>query len=515
MGISEALPAVEMRGITKCFPGVLANDHVDLFVRCGEVHALLGENGAGKTTLMNILAGLYAADEGEIIVQGRRVVLRSPRDAIAAGIGVIHQHFRLVDVFTVAENVTLGESHPGLKLDLRALQAQIGEICKRYGWKLDPQTRISQLCVGERQRVEILKALYHNAEILVLDEPTAVLTPQEARDLAGTLRQMAASGKAVIYISHKLHEVMEVADRITILRAGRNLTTIDRDEANERELARLMVGREVPQVEVQDTRPAGEVRLDIRDLVVGGDIAGDCEVPALNAFTLAVQAGQIVGLAGVSGNGQRELAEAIAGLRPVRSGSILLCGKDLTNRPPVEIIDAGVSLVPEDRLGMGLVRTLGVGSNAILKSYRRAPIAVGPLLNPSAVRQHAERLVQEFSVHVANLDDPVWKLSGGNLQRLLLAREMTLQPKVLVAVHPTRGLDVQATAEIHRLLLKQRDQGAAILVISEDLDELLAISDSLAVIHSGRVMGEFARSEADIEKIGLMMLGFQAAEAAA
>ncbi len=375
MGIDRAVPAVEMRGITKRFPGVLANDHVDLMVRRGEVHALLGQNGAGKTTLMNILAGLYKADEGEILIQGEPVNFRSPEDSIAAGIGVIHQHFRLVEVFTVAENVAMGEAGSRFKLDLRALQKQILEISGRYGWKLDPQTPISQLCVGERQRVEILKALYRNAEILVLDEPTAVLTPQEARDLARTLRQMAMSGKAIIYISHKLREVMEIADRISILAAGRNLATINRDDANERELARMMVGGEVPQIEVMDSKPPGEVRLDIQECEVEGDIAGGCEVLALNGFSLAVRAGQIVGLAGVSGNGQRELAEAIAGLRLVRSGRIRVCDKDLTNRPPAEIIAAGVSLIPEDRLGMGLARTLGVRSNAILKSYRQAPIA--------------------------------------------------------------------------------------------------------------------------------------------
>lgn len=512
MTIAQTVPAVEMRGITKRFPGVLANDHVDLVVQRGEVHALLGQNGAGKTTLMNILAGLYMADEGEIFVHGKRVTFRSPKDAIAAGIGVIHQHFRLVEVFTVAENVTLGEAYPRIRLDLQKLQGRITEITERYGWKLDPQARISQLCVGERQRVEILKALYRNAEILVLDEPTAVLTPQEARELAQTLRQMAAAGKAIIYISHKLHEVMEVADRITILCAGRNLATIERDKANARDIARMMVGCDVPEVVAKESGQFGETRLEIQDLQVPGDIAGECEVMALNGFTLTIRAGQIVGLAGVSGNGQRELAEAIAGLRPVRSGRVLIGGKDMTNRPPADIIAEGLSLIPEDRLGMGLAPTLGVKANAVLKSYRQAPIARGPLIDLKAVQRHAERLVKEFSVQVPGLDEPVWKLSGGNLQRLLLAREMTLRPKVLVAVHPTRGLDVQATAEVHRLLLQQRDEGAAILVISEDLDELLTISDCLAVIHTGRVMGQFARSEADIEKIGLMMMGIQAAE---
>lgn len=514
MGTVQTAPAVEMRGITKRFPGVVANDHVSLSVLRGEVHALLGQNGAGKTTLMNILAGLYKADEGDILINGVPVTFRSPKDSINAGIGIIHQHFRQVDVFTVAENVTLGEAVPGLKLDLAALQKRIVEINARYGWRLDPTARVGQLCVGERQRVEILKALYRNAEILVLDEPTAVLTPQEARELAETLRQMAASGKSIIYISHKLREVLDVADRITILSGGRNLATINRADANERELARMMVGGEVPRVEAGDTRPPGEVRLDIHNLRVAGDRQGACEILALDGFTLAVRSGQLVGLAGVSGNGQRELAEAIAGLRRIQSGAIRACGKDITNRPPAEIIETGVSLIPEDRLGMGLARTLGARANAILKSYRQPPISRGPLIRQQATRQYAEQLVRDFSIQVADLEDPVWKLSGGNLQRLLLAREMTLRPKVLVAVHPTRGLDVQATAEVHRLLLQLRDEGAAILVISEDLDELLALSDNLAVIHAGRVMGQFARAEMNLEAIGLMMVGCQEVETA-
>jgi simple sugar transport system ATP-binding protein len=486
---------------------VVANDQVNLQVRPGEVHALLGENGAGKTTLMNILSGLYQPDAGEVYVEGRPLRFGSPRDSIAAGIGVIHQHFHLVEVFTVAENVTMGRSNAKSGLGRRAVEDEIGRIASRYGWKINPRAYIWQLCVGERQRVEILKALYRGARTLVLDEPTAVLTPQEAEQLAETLRQMAATGQAVIYISHKLKEVMEVADQITILRGGRNIATVDKAATNVRELARLMVGRDVPPVELVDCGDVGDVLLDLQDLEVAGDLIGESDILALRGLSLDVRAGQILGLAGVSGNGQRELAEAVAGLRHVQKGHVTVCGKDVTNRPPGEIINAGFSLIPEDRLGVGLISTLSVEANAILKSYRLPPVARGPLIDLTAARHYTERLVKEFSVQVARMGDPVGKLSGGNLQRLLLAREMLARPRVMVAVHPTRGLDVQATADVHRLLLQQRAEGAAILLISEDLDEILALSDCVAVIHEGRIMGRFARGEVDIAEIGLLMAG--------
>jgi general nucleoside transport system ATP-binding protein len=499
--------AVEMRAVTKRFPGVVANDQVDLQVRHGEVHALLGENGAGKTTLMNILSGLYQPDAGEVWVEGRPLRFGSPRDSIAAGIGVIHQHFHLVEVFTVAENITMGRSNAKSGLSGRAAEEEIGRIASRYGWKTNPRALIWQLGVGERQRVEILKALYRGARTLILDEPTAVLTPQEAEQLAETLRQMAASGQAVIYISHKLKEVMGVADRITILRSGRNIITVDKDATNVRELAQMMVGRDVPRVESVNCDSVGDLLLDLQGLEVAGDLVGESDILALRGLSLEVRAGQILGLAGVSGNGQRELAEAVAGLRRVKKGRVSICGKDLTNRSPGEIIDAGFSLIPEDRLGVGLIPTLSVEANAILKSYRLRPVAQGPLIDLAEARRYTERLVKEFSVQVARMDDPVGKLSGGNLQRLLLAREMLARPRVMIAAHPTRGLDVQATADVHRLLLQQRDEGAAILLISEDLDEILALSDCVAVIHEGRIMGRFARDEVDIAEIGLLMAG--------
>jgi general nucleoside transport system ATP-binding protein len=504
--------AVEMRRVVKRFPGVVANDNINLQVRAGEVHVLLGENGAGKTTLMNILAGLYQPDAGEVLIGGKALHFGSPADSIAAGIGVIHQHFHLIDVFTVAENITLGLTHPRLTLDLKTVERDIQAMADRYGWKLDPKAPIWQLCVGERQRVEILKALYRGAHILVLDEPTAVLTPQEAHQLAGTLRQMADAGHAVIYISHKLKEVMEVADRITILRGGKNVATVEKSATDERKLAQLMVGHEVPKVELQECITAGEIVLGIHDLHVASDTAGECSVLAVNGFSLDMRSGEIIGLAGVSGNGQRELAEAIAGLRPVQKGEVLICGRDYANHPPIDMIKAGLSLIPEDRLGTGLVPSLSTEENAILKSYREAPISRGVLLDSGQIRLHTERLRNEFSVQVSRFEDPVWKLSGGNLQRLLLAREMLSAPKVMVAAQPTRGLDVQAAAEVHRLLLRLRSEGTAILLISDDLDEILQLSDCIAVIHEGRIAGRFDRNEATIEQIGLRMAGGRLAE---
>jgi len=507
--------AIEMRGVTKRFPGVLANDRVELQVRSGEVHALLGENGAGKTTLMNVLAGLYHPDGGQVLVGGQPLHFGSPRDAIAAGIGVIHQHFQLVDVFTVAENVTLGLGNGQLGLNLRTVENEISRMAAAYEWKIDGRARISGLCVGERQRVEILKALYRGARVLILDEPTAVLTPQEARQLADTLRRMAAAGQTVIYISHKLKEVMGVADRVTILRAGRNVATVEVKNTNERELARLMVGHEVPTVTGEECNLEGEVALDLRDLEVAGDVLGENSVLMVRGLTLDVRAGQIVGLAGVSGNGQRELAEAVAGLRRVRKGRVSICGCDLTNHSPNEIIAAGLSLIPEDRLGTGLVSSLGAEANTVLKSYRLPPITRGGLLDRRAIRRHAERVLNEFSIRVPRLADPVWKLSGGNLQRLLVGREILSRPKVMVAAQPTRGLDVQATADVHRVLLQQRAEGAAILLISEDLDEIIELSDCVAVIHEGRIAGRFSRREASIEEIGLLMAGGRVEEVAA
>ena len=495
--------AVRMVGIVKRFPGVLANDQVDLDVRCGEVHALLGENGAGKSTLMSILSGLYYPDAGQILIHGRPATIHSPRDAIRLGIGMVHQHFMLVPVMTVAENVVLGLRQPRFFLDLSKTERQLAELATRYGLRVDPRAHIWQLSVGEQQRVEILKMLYRGAEILILDEPTAVLTPQEVDDLFATLRRMASEGHAIIIISHKLDEVEAIADRVTVLRKGRKVATVERTQVSKAELARMMVGREVLFDLEKEPLLAGEVILEACDV----HALGDKGLPALRGVSLAVRAGEILGIAGVAGNGQRELAEALTGMRPCKSGCIRVCGRETTNCSPRQAIACGVGHVPEDRLGTGLVPNLSVADNLILKAYRTDELMRGPFLDPQAIRTFARDLVTRFDVSTASLESAVKTLSGGNLQRVLLAREISCRPAVMVAVHPTRGLDIGATEAVHNLLLELRRQGTGILLISEDLDELLALSDRLIVLYEGQVMGEVPTREAHIEEIGLMMAG--------
>ncbi|MDN5344461.1 MAG: ral nucleoside transport system ATP-binding protein [Clostridia bacterium] len=504
-----AVPLVEMRGITKVFPGVVANDGVNLAVRAGEIHALLGENGAGKSTLMSILTGLYRPDGGEIYLGGQRVSFRSPRDAIEAGIGMVHQHFRLVAPFTVTENVALGLKG-GLRLNLGKLAGEIAALSKEYGLQVDPQARIWQLSVGEQQRVEIIKLLYRHARVLILDEPTAVLTPQEARDLYQTLKKMAAGGCAVIFITHKLQEVMDAADTITILRGGKTVATVKKSETSEKELARLMVGREILWQVKKDTTRKGEKVLEIKGLRA----LNDKGLPALKGLNLSVYAGEILGIAGVAGNGQRELAETIAGLRPCQGGKISVAGQELGQCDPCRVISAGVGYIPEDRLGTGLVPNLGAVDNLLLKEYRN-PRWGRTLMNRRAARQWARELVERFRVKMAGLDAPVKMMSGGNLQRLLLAREISSQPRLLVAVYPARGLDVGATETVHRLLLEQRAAGTAILLISEDLEELFCLADRIAVLYEGEIMGLVATDEASIEDLGLMMAGAKRMEVGA
>jgi simple sugar transport system ATP-binding protein len=496
-------PAVRMVSIVKRFPGVLANDQVDLELRPGEVHALLGENGAGKSTLMSVLSGLYFPDAGQIYIHGRPVTIHSPRDAIQLGIGMVHQHFMLVPVMTVAENVILGLDRPRFYLDLSKTERQLTELATRYGLRVDPEAYIWQLSVGEQQRVEILKMLYRGAEILILDEPTAVLTPQEVDDLFATLRRMAGEGQAIIIISHKLDEVEAIADRVTVLRKGRKVATVDRTQVSKAELARMMVGREVLFDLQKEPLQAGEVVLEASNL----HALGDKGLPALRGVSLQVQAGEIVGIAGVAGNGQRELAEALTGLRPCKNGQIHVAGQETTNCTPRQAIERGVGHVPEDRLGTGLVPNLSITDNLMLKAYRTEALAQGPFLDPQAVRAFARDLVTRFEVSTPTLETPVKALSGGNLQRVLLAREISCRPAVMVAVHPTRGLDIGATEAVHRLLLELRHQGTGILLISEDLDELLALSDRVLVLYEGQVMGEVQPEEADVEEIGLMMAG--------
>jgi general nucleoside transport system ATP-binding protein len=499
----HSTPVVEMRGIVKTFPGVLANDHVDFEARRGEIHTLLGENGAGKSTLMSILGGLYSADEGEIIVHGKAVELRSPRDAIDRGIGVVYQNFMLVDMQTVAENVILGMREPRMMLNYASIEREIAEFGKKYGMQVDPKAFIYQLSVGEQQRVEILKMLYRGADILILDEPTAVLVPQEVEEFFITLRKMAAAGKTIILISHKLDEVMSISDRITVLRAGRLVGTMKPCDTCREDLARMMVGREVIfHTEKPPHEPGGPV-LELRNLWAESDKG----LPALKGVSLTVRAGEIVGVAGVAGNGQRELAEVIAGLRKVKSGRVLVQGQDSTNNHPRRMIERKVSHIPEDRVGEGLITTLSVSDNLILKEYRGRTLAHGPFINASAVRQFASRLVADYGVNTPSLGTPMGSLSGGNLQKAVLAREISIGPEVIVAVHPTRGLDVGATETVHRILLEQRMKGTAVLLISEDLDEIMEVADRIVVLYEGEIQGDLPASQADCGQLGLMMTG--------
>ena len=502
--MAENVNALEMRGILKEFPGVLANDRVDFALRRGEVHALLGENGAGKSTLMNILCGLYQPDAGDIRLDGEPVQFNSPRDAIAHGIGMVHQHFMLVGPQTVAENVILGLRAPRFLLNLPKVEQEVAALSRQYGLKVDPCAHIWQLSVGEQQRVEILKTLYRGARILIMDEPTAVLTPQEVEDLFHTLRGMAADGKSIIFISHKLDEVLSIADRITVLRRGRvTASALDAKATGKAELAQLMVGRQVLFQVDKGKSVFGSPVLEAQDLRAENDKG----LPALRGVSLTVRAGEIFGIAGVAGNGQSELAQVVTGLRPAQAGRVGVDGQDVSNRHTAEVIRQGVGHVPEDRAEVGSVPRLSVAENLILKSYREPPICLGWFLDPSAVRAQAERLVAEFEISTPTVDTPVRTLSGGNLQRLILAREMSAEPRLLVAMHPTRGLDVGATEAVHRLLIKQRERGAAILLISEDLDELLSLSDRIGVLFEGEIVGEVEAEKADIREIGLMMAG--------
>jgi len=498
--------AVEMRGITKRFPGVVANDRVDFEAAAGEVHALLGENGAGKSTLSNILTGLYRPDEGEILVYGERVQFASPRDALDAGIGMVHQHFRLVEPFTVAENVVLGD-HRGegrsFRLRRRAIERHVAEISTRYGLHVDPRARIWQLSVGEQQRVEILKALYREARILILDEPTAVLTPQEAEVLFATLREMANEGRTVVFISHKLHEVKAVADRVTVLRGGRSIATVSTAEATQRSLAALMVGREVATTErVEQATEKGDVVLELELCSVAGERG-----PAVREASLTVRSGEIVAIAGVAGNGQRELAEAIAGIRAPVEGLVRVRGRALRPGDPRAAIAAGVAYVPEDRLGTGLAPSLSIASNLALKAYREPHVSRGPLLRLRAIRERAVELIARYRIAAPGPHAQARQLSGGNLQKVVLAREFSARPQLLVAAAPTRGLDVGAIESVHAYVREAAAEGMGVLLISEDLDEILALADRIAVMYEGRIVGEFDARAADVEEIGLAMAG--------
>ncbi len=495
---------MEMRGIVKRFPGVMANDQVDFDVRSGEVHALLGENGAGKSTLMRILYGLYQPDGGQITIDGREVKIESPHDAIQNGIGMIHQHFMLVPTLTVAENVALGlPSSRGMLTDLDHVSERVLELAELYGLQVDPKAYIWQLAVGQQQRVEIIKALYRGAALLILDEPTAVLTPQEVSELFVTLKQMVADGHALIFISHKLEEVLDISDRVTVLRDGRVVGSRPTEGVTQGELARLMVGRELQDQPEKEERRHDNVRLALRDLWADNDLG----TPGLRGISLDMRAGEILGVAGVSGNGQRELAQVINGLRPITKGSMRAGDKDITGATPAEVIAQGVSYIPEERMEDGMIKEFSVAENLILREVNQKPFSRGGFLNFRAIAQQSEQLIDQFNVKTPSQDTPVKNLSGGNIQKLLLARELSRKPKVVIAAQPTRGLDIGATEYVHQVLLDRRAEGTAILLISEDLDEILALSDRIIVIYEGEIMGEVIAGQTDPEQLGLMMAG--------
>ncbi|MDR3321307.1 MAG: ABC transporter ATP-binding protein [Synergistaceae bacterium] len=493
-----------MRGIMKRFSGVAANKGVNFSVKAGEVHALLGENGAGKSTLMNILYGLYRPDEGRIFVNGEPVVFRSPSDAIAAGIGMVHQHFMLVHTHTVWENMILGLKDTPFILPGRKIRDRIAALSDQYGLKIDPTALVWQLSTGEQQRVALLQMLYRNAKVLILDEPTAVLTPQEAVRLFETIRCMTKEGHGVVFISHKMREVMSETHRVTVLRRGENAGSVATVDTMEGELAEMMMGRKVTLDISRAPMKAGEAIFEARNVRV----LGDRGIEAVGGISFKLRQNEILGVAGVAGNGQRELCEALVGLRPLLSGEIELSGRRMESSSPRRFIDGGVYYIPSDRKGIGMASGMDVISNSIIKKYWSKPVARGVFIDWGRSEDCARCIVEDFDVSVSSLRTPVKNLSGGNLQKLLMGRELSGAPKVVIVMHPTWGLDVSATRYVREQLLAQRGNGSAILLISEDLDELIALSDRLAVIFKGKFMGMIGDpASASAEGIGLLMAG--------
>jgi general nucleoside transport system ATP-binding protein len=503
-------PVLELKGITKRFPGVLANDSVDFELERGEVHALLGENGAGKSTLMNILYGLYTPDEGEVRLNGKPVVIDSPRAAIDHGIGMVHQHFMLIPVMTVAENIVLAsEPRKGPFLDIGAAERRVLELARTFNFAIDPHARIENISVGQQQRVEILKALYRSADILILDEPTAVLTPQEADELFEILQTLTREGLSIIFISHKLNEVLEIADRITVLRRGRKVETVPSEGATERGLAQLMVGREVLlRVEKGAAQP-GEPALEVEDLRVR-DHRG---LETVRGVSFQVRRGEIVGIAGVDGNGQTELIDAITGLQKSTGGRVLLAGVDMTAAGAHQRLDAGLGHIPEDRQRRGLVLDFTLAENIALHDFDKQPASRYGWLYPRRIVERARGLLEEFDVRGGGPQTPAGSLSGGNQQKVIVAREVSRDPKVLLAAQPTRGLDVGAIEFVHRRLVEERDEGRAILLVSFELEEILSLSDRILVMYEGRIVGEYPPTVSEHE-LGVAMTGGGAEDAA-
>jgi general nucleoside transport system ATP-binding protein len=498
---------LELRGITKRFPGVLANDHIDLTLEQGEIHALLGENGAGKTTLMNILYGLYQPDEGEIIVKGKPIVVHSSRDSITAGVGMVHQHFMLVPVFTVTENVMLGDEavRYGEVLDRRGASARIREISEQYNLEVNPNAYIKDLPVGVQQRVEIIKLLYREADILILDEPTAVLTPQEIEGLFRIMRALVERGKSIIFITHKLKEVTEIADRITVIRRGKVIGSTTPEEADELKLAEMMVGRAVRlEVEKTEAKP-GDPVLNVENLTVLDDLYNI----ALDNVSFDVRSGEILGVAGVQGNGQTELVEALTGLRTAQSGKVNLLGNEITHASPRKITELGSAHIPEDRQQDGLLLAFSVSDNLVMNMYYQPPFSKGPVLQQKVIQENADRLIKEFDIRTPNAFVEAGSLSGGNQQKVIVAREFSRPIKFLVASQPTRGLDVGSIEYIHSRIVEKRDQGCAVLLVSTELDEVMGLADRIAVMYRGKIIAILPAQGATKEGVGLLMAGIQ------
>lgn len=496
---------VEMRDITKSFPGILANDRITLELRKGEVHALLGENGAGKSTLMSILFGLYQPESGSIRIRGKTVKIDNPNVANDLGIGMVHQHFKLVHNFTVTENIILGlEPKKGVVLDLASAARRVGELSRQYGLNVDPLERIENISVGMQQRVEILKMLYRNAEVLIFDEPTAVLTPQEIQELMKIMRNLIAEGKSIILITHKLKEIKAIADRCTVIRRGKVIGTVEVKDTDEGKMAEMMVGRQVSfKVEKANQAP-GPVLLSIQNLTVNNSR----KVPAVKNLSLELRAGEILGIAGVEGNGQTELVEAITGLRKAESGSVFLGDQNLLALTIRGRSAQGLAHIPEDRQKRGLVLDYTLEENLVLETHHQPPFARHGFLVPAAIRAHGEKIIQDFDVRSAEGPTTVARtMSGGNQQKAIIGREISLDPRVLIAVQPTRGLDVGSIEYIHKRLVQQRDQGKAVLLVSLELDEILDLSDRIAVVAHGEIIGVVNARDTNENEVGLMMTG--------